>query len=471
MVAEGSDPLARVIVGRRGAGKTRCLVELRNGQIAGGCDDVLEPEYDLPSLSHVTRLAEEMEYRPELRSETWEKLWERAIVQSTLSVVDSSPDREPRSIYREFGRILATYPTLERLREYLSSADWDATRAEFERALKARSEPLCFFLDSLEEDSAHAPLYWIWCQKGLVTQILRFALDAALADKLRIHAAVREQTWLEVRRLSPARMDFNPYVRALRWDAETTADFLSRKVRHLNTDYMLGEISGAKTTEEIVAAWLGTTHVHNSVRDCDEPIARYILRHTRLIPRDVITVGNLLARETLGAARRGERRLADQRIQRAVAEAGRLAAAEELQSCGVEIVARRLASGRTPDDRRQIASGEDAVTGATERLGTLLRECGHDVFPAEKLRALEGRAYEAFNADVHITDMLWRHGLIGHGNDPDAEFEFAFGAGFSIGERSTEKRWVAMHPILIDAIGVATAGPSPVVPFDPSDIS
>lgn len=169
MSAPGGDPFARVLVGRMGAGKTRCLLELRERMGTEDDCELAPMEYDLPNLRLVTQLAEDLAGSPAVRAEVWRNLWDVAITESVLSRAGAESD-VPRSIYNEFARILGEHDTLPVLDEFLGDPARGRRRQELHDVLATRQRPLCYFLDAVEEDSAAAPLYWLWCQSGLVTQ-------------------------------------------------------------------------------------------------------------------------------------------------------------------------------------------------------------------------------------------------------------------------------------------------------------
>ncbi len=471
MAASGFDPLARVLVGRMGTGKTRYLIELRKLMAGEGVCELTEIEADLPNLTAVTRLAEDLHPNPVERAETWRKIWERSIVSATMSWMSTDGSTQRMLIYSEFARILRDYPTLHALRDYLDSPDWDVANREFEQALAGRSQPLCFFLDAVEEDSAHAPLYWLWCQKGLVTQVLKYARKQVLADKLRIFLCIRDQTWRQLQQtISSARLEQHPVVRVLKWDAHLVADFLGQKISRLPPEYLMQMPSGSTRASDLVAAWLGTEEIANDTRGVGEDITKYILRHTRLIPRDIVTMGNLLARETFAAKRRGESELSPERIRRAVAESARLSAAEELQWCGLEIVSKQLAAAQSTKERRSIAPDEDAAARATDQLKTLLRGIGQDTFTNERFLAFEADAKAAFGASIAFAPLLWRHGLVGWGSSTEGPFGFSLRATLMPLDQPPSGNYVAMHPMLIDALPVDAEGKTPVVPFDEDEM-
>lgn len=257
----------------------------------------------------------------------------------------------------------------------------------------------------------------------------------------------------------------HPHVRLLRWDARLIAEFLALKVKRLSDDFVVARIEPAADVQAAVAAWLGTATVKNEARNRDEDATQYILRHTRLIPRDIVTIGNFLARETLAAKQSGEQRVSDERIRMAVAESARLAAGEELQWCGREILSRQLAERHGVHERRELVQDEDAAFRTTDALSTLLTGCASDVLESSRLQTLEREAQERFKAPVAVGAMLWKHGLIGWGTSHEGPFIFSLRATHTSAEAPPGGSHVAFHPILIDSLGLDPVGPRPVLPF------
>jgi hypothetical protein len=488
-------PDVRVLVGRMGAGKTRCLVEMRKQLEAAGDCQLTPIEFDLPSLTYVTRLAEDLAIEPVERAEVWRKIWRRAIVRAAMSHTpvpvserDSADEpgtlddcREgmdrslecdsgvPRSIYADFGGILRDHATVAQLRAFLDNPGWDRVDYRFEQLMQRREKPLCFFLDSGEEDSAHAPRYWLWCQLGLVKSVLHFAQNDRLADKLRIYVAIRDQTWAELRAGRPLMFEQHPRVRQLRWGPRSAAQFLAEKLRQLPDDYLLGARSGTDP-ESLVSAWLGTATVSHYRGAATESVTVYLLRHTRLIPRDVVSIGNLLTVEVLAARRRGDEEVPERCIQNAVAESARLSANEELQACALEIIARQLASARNAADRRRIVPDEDAGSRMLDGMKELLARCVEDVVEREKLNGIDAAATERLGSVISLTDILWRRGLIGWSDDRDGPFTFRVNGSSSLPSRN-RATFIAVHPCLVDELALEPIGENPVVPFAGLELS
>jgi hypothetical protein len=490
------NPDVRVLVGRMGAGKTRCLVEVRKHLEAEGACELTPIEFDLPSLTYVTRLAEDLAVEPVERAEVWRKIWRRAIVRAALShvmprtqsrhaaaelVVDHLdgvdrcliPDAGlPRSIYADFGGILRDHAPVSQLRAFLDNPGWDRVEYLFEELIRQRDTPLCFFLDSGEEDSSHAPRYWLWCQLGLVREVLHVTQNERLEDKLRIFVAIRDQTWAELGKAGrPLLYEQHPRVRQLRWGPRSAARFLAEKIRQLPDEYLLAKRTGSDDPQSLVSTWLGADAVSNGRGPrVTEPITVYLLRHTRLIPRDIVSVGNLLTLEVLAARRRGDREVPERCIQNAVSESARLSANEELHACALEIIAHQLASARNAADRRRTVPDEDAASRILETLKELLARCEEDVVAREKLSEIDTAATERLGAPGSLGDMLWRRGLIGWSVDKTGPYTFRVNGAVAL-PPSNRAGFVALHPCLVDELGLEPAGESVVVPFVETELT
>jgi hypothetical protein len=483
------DDDVRVVVGRIGAGKTRCLVEIRE-RLKGMDDFTLLPiEHDLPSSTYVTRLAEDLEDEPVERREIWRKLWRCAIVRAALSHLlhrvprddDAlnalaervgeigpglvSPSAVPHSIYADFSAILRDNQALAQLRRFLDDPRWDEIEFHFTSTLEARPSRLCFFLDTGEEDSSHAPRYWLRCQLGLVRQVLQFAHNAATADKLRIYIAIRDQTWAELAGGRPG-LAQHPRVLELRWGPRSAAGFLAGKIAQLDEELLMASpVRG--DAQGLVAAWLGVEEMHGGNGGAREPITIYLLRHTRLIPRDIVIVGNLLALEVRTAQARGETEVPLACIHNAVAESARLSAREELQACSLEVIARRLA-GAGHAERRSIVPDEDAASRTLETIKDLLATCGKDVVECRAVEAVDEAAGRRFETRFSLSELLWRRGLIGWSDDPAGPFSFCVGQAPA---RLRPQPYAALHPCLVDELALEPAAEQPVVPFPQEELA
>jgi hypothetical protein len=193
-----TDASVRVIVGRLGAGKTVYLRRLQSFQ--SGQESVYAdvPQQSLPATELVVRACQ---WFPEhLLTEKWMQMWHRAVLRSLATHMLRNKDlreyvdlttaeqiqreygdligetRQPRSIYSQLKAIINEVNTSNHLTRYLDDDRWDDLEYELGEILK-NTPPLFFYLDAVDEEFDHAPMYWLRCQKGLFYQTMRLLRD------------------------------------------------------------------------------------------------------------------------------------------------------------------------------------------------------------------------------------------------------------------------------------------------------
>ena len=161
---------------------------------------------------------------------------------------------------------------------------------------------------------------------------MRFLRDRRMGNRLHVFICIRDHVLASVFESEHAtRYMDTTYIRILDWDDAKIRALLRAKVSGLPSALLTGG-------EPTVAGWLGRNVVRNVDRDVDESVEDYLVRHTRLIPRDVVVLGNALCDRMLRGGTSG-RRLTDQEIRDEVRHAARVFGREQLA-----IVANHIAS-------------------------------------------------------------------------------------------------------------------------------
>ena len=113
--------------------------------------------------------------------------------------------------------------------------------------------PLFFYLDAVDEEFSHAPMYWLRCQKGLFYQVMRFLRDSKLGGRLHIVICIRDVVLSSVYRSEHApRYHGEPHIRILNWNSHSIRAFLRAKLERLSEDYLLEE-----SATHPIQRWLG----------------------------------------------------------------------------------------------------------------------------------------------------------------------------------------------------------------------
>lgn len=493
LATRADDLTARVIVGRKGSGKTAYLTRLRAH--ASTADDLYADRIqgDLPSTADIVAVCQL--YDESTLTEAWSSIWKRAILRSVVSHLLFRPQlsqhvvlehrdlletgfdalltrrfRTPLSIYSQLIEIVNTFPTRHKLDEYLHHPEWAELEYVLGEVLRD-CPPVCLYLDAIDDEYAHAPMYWLRCQKGLFYQVMKFLRDSSIGGRLHIIICIRDVVFSSVLRSEHAlRYRNEPHVRVLDWDVAATRHFLREKLAGLPAHYFPPRLSkGSRTVDK----WLGVSTIRNEVRSIDEPIEGYLLRHTRLIPRDLVTLGNLLcdyiARERRGDQRNGGtsryRPLDEESIREAVSRASRWFGHEQLQIC-----ANQIASDSVPRNAARqgysdfYIAGEEYSRGLKHELSELIRMVGADVFGPDELESMRVEGEKTFGEQTDALAVLWQNGLIGFASAQGGAATFYSAGGLdSFHLPLGEDRYV-FHPCLIETVGLRPVGTDPVRP-------
>lgn len=327
LAVSGSSSQTRVVVGGKGAGKSRYLRRFAaatldepgvyvDGEIRRHTDDV---QKDAPTTRAVLELSHSVEEN--LLTERWSLIWRRAIIRSLVThllhseVLSDYLEEEQRkeletdyspALYRTFRRPLSIYSQASEiinsknrssLPAYLEDYRWHDLEALLAEILPSLP-PLYFYIDAIDDEYAHSPLYWLRCQKGLFYTVMKLAKDEHFGARLHVVISVRDHVLSSVLRSEHAsRYRDSPYVRSLIWSEDSLLVFLRAKLAGLPDSYF---VKPAIRQENPVAAWLGSEQIWNDKREIWESVEHYLLRHSRLSPRDIVQMGNRLTERIAG---------------------------------------------------------------------------------------------------------------------------------------------------------------------------
>jgi hypothetical protein len=325
----------RIVVGRKGSGKTFYLKKLQADasweyESSLGSELVVDAEQtQLLSTRHVFSVS--TWYSNAILTEVWQQAWGRAIILSLSSQILFNPDFRQyidqgtrQTLRRDFGALFQEYLELDERTPFttlrtliLAAGDSDPVEcaARFSRILDdplwddlesrlARLiidfPPVFMFIDAIDEEFSHAPMYWMRCQKGLFYEVMRILRHSRLGSKLHIVIAIREIVLHSVFRSEHApRYIGDPHIRVLEWGFDAARSFIDRKVQSLSREHWRGSKRPNKLPD-----WLGFDQVTNRHRQ-KEDVYQYLLRHTQCLPREMVMFGNLLGRELDEANRQG----------------------------------------------------------------------------------------------------------------------------------------------------------------------
>jgi hypothetical protein len=526
LAISASDLSARVFVGRKGAGKT---VYLRRAQAYAQdqpelfADDI---QQELPTTTQIFGV--NRWFAPAVLTQVWMSIWRVAVLRSLFSYLAYEPllhkesteefrsrmlkdygrwlpeQPDPMSVYSQVRAIIRVNRDGPRLHAFLTHEDWDAVEARLARHLE-NCRPVCFYLDAVDEEFRHAPMHWIMCQKGLFYQVMRFLRDSRLGGRLHIVISIRDLVYSSVMQTEHMTRYVDPdRIRLLEWNRDAIAYLLRIKVGQLGRENYLGDPEDSNR----LRGWLGIGKIENERRKVHEDLELYLLRHTRLIPRDTVILLNMLHVIARGAKEAG-RALDEREIRETVSTAAKLFGTEQLAIAGNQLAIGDaptaaadfdfvdLYSGEHPgglsrewdiapgiefDEKLEryeyrgldVYDGDNPVLeaaaayqrGIIDELSGLLLDIRWDRFGRKRFAVAQEAAERRFPRGRALS-VLWQNGLLGYteGKVETGEPVFYSATRADPLDIPSDKPGYVLHPCLIDAIGIKSKG-APVYPFE-----
>jgi hypothetical protein len=457
LATPADDLSARVLVGKMGAGKT---VYMRRFQAAARKNQSLYADSiqeDLPSTESIVRICHW--YRDAVLTEKWMLLWRRAIIRSLIThllcdrelaanVTEDEVDliwndfgdlvrrsRTPLSVYSQLNEIILGYDNQRQLAAYIQAPEWEELEHVVGDILR-RSPPICFYIDAVDEEFANAPMYWMRCQEGLFLQVMRLLRNPRLGGRLHIIISLRDIVLSTVLRGEHQnRYRGESHIRVLDWDRAAITYFLHDKLERLPAQYWCrpdGEARG-------VSEWLGRSTVRNEVRGVDEPVEDYLLRHTRLLPRDIIMLGNLLCDGVSRAREQGE-----------------------IAVCANHIASDTMTPEASKHGFSEVFTGEAGYRRGIEAdLRGYLSAFKYDRIDGDTREDAVTAARRAFEGRTDVLTVLWQNGLLGYEERPGADMAIFYSVSdMDRFQFPTEAPIYVLHPCVLDAVsGIRGKGP------------
>jgi hypothetical protein len=257
----------------------------------------------------------------------------------------------------------------------------------------------------------------------------------------------------------------SPYIRLLTWSRGAIEYLLARKLETLHADYMVEPDSRS------VAGWLGLDVIENGPRRVTEALEPYLLRHTRLLPRDLVLLGNRLSAAVAGAKISGRRGLTAEEVKDTVSRTARIFGREQITICSNQISAKLMPVLASLQGYEGIFTGE----GYDENLGlhahfrrqlrAILGRTKVDRFDETTLDTLDSDLRNAFEG-IDVLSVLWQNGLLGYSEEsvltgPTVFYQAAMEDDL---ELPRGRPGYVLHPTMIDAVDGLQGVGSPVEP-------
>lgn len=331
------------------------------------------------------------------------------------------------------------------VRAYVDRHEWSIVYEILEKIINLGPQ-IALFIDAIDEDFDEAPEAWLDCQEGLFRSIFSF-LNRQDDFSNRVHAivALREIVFSSLLTSEHAsRYLWDNHVRYISWDPATARVFLSEKIAALHPDLIASP--GTDPARDPVRYWLGFSHVENTKRQIVESASDYILRHTRLLPRDIVMMGNAICTQ-IQARARANRTFTEAKFRQTVHDVAKAIAREAIASSvnehltSIDYVSEVLLSARKRqnlggpamvdigDDLDELGASDISVIidqikqSVSIRVDRFFAMIGREKFAQSELRAALVLCDLAFDDDFEkvgraafsrFDNILYRHGLIAY---------------------------------------------------------
>jgi serine/threonine protein kinase len=471
LATRANDSMVRVIVGKLGAGKTVYLRRLQDFQSHQDSVYADVPQQSLPKTEVIVKACQW--FSDSVLVEKWMQIWERAIMRSLASHLLRRPElrqqvpdeqaleieqsyarllddfRRPRSIYSQVRDIINQQQTAHQLSKYLDDPLWDDLEDLLGEVVGA-CKPIYFYLDAVDEEFSHAPMYWLRCQEGLFYQVMRLLRDPKLGGRLHVVICIRDIVMSSVYRSEHAPRYYNePHIRVLNWEQGTLLYLLGQKLQRLPSSLLMRRPASGPPT---IRDWLGVNGSWPGP-DGEQSIEDYLLSHTRLIPRDIISLGNELSEEVLRQKQAGRDGLPAEALTAVVQRCAKRFGDSQLAQCANQISSDLMPQHAALHNYSELFTSTQAyITGVQEDIRSFVRMIGADRFSRADLVALQEVADLHFEKATDLASVLWQNGLLGYVDETGRRRFYSMG-DIEEFHFPPEVSTYVLHPCLVHAVG------------------
>jgi hypothetical protein len=391
-------------------------------------------------------LASHLLRRPELRAQVHDEQADE-IEQSYARLLDDF--RRPRSIYSQVRDIINQRQTAHQLSTYLDDPLWDDLE-DLLGEVVSRCKPIYFYLDALDEEFSHAPMYWLKCQEGLFYQVMRLLRDHRLGGRLHVVVCIRDIVMSSVYRSEHAPRYYNePHIRVLNWDRGTLLYLLGQKLQRLPPSLLMRRAASGPPT---IHDWLGVNGSWPGP-DGDGTIEDYLLSHTRLIPRDIISLGNDLSEEVMRQKQAGHEGLPPAVVAGVVQRCAKRFGDSQLAQCANQISSDLMPKNAALHNYSELFTSTQAyISGVQEDVRSFVRMIGVDRFSRADLVALQEVADLHFEKATDLASVLWQNSLLGYVDEAGRNRFYSMG-DIEEFHFPPEVGTYVLHPCLVNAVG------------------
>jgi hypothetical protein len=184
-----------------------------------------------------------------------------------------------------------------------------------------------------------------------------------------------------------------------------------------------------------------------------EEIEDYLLSHTRLIPRDIISLGNELSEEVLRQKQAGNTGLSPAAVQTVVQRCAKRFGDSQLAQCANQISSDLMPKNAALQEYSELfTSTQGYISGVQEEVRSFVRMIGVDQFSRADLETLQEMADLHFENTTNLASVLWQNGLLGYVDESGRRRFYSMGDVEQF-HLPADARTYTLHPCLAYAVG------------------
>jgi len=511
----------RIIVGRKGSGKTLYLRALQDaaeqkglltspGSVTINTDTVVFflqriREY-VNTLDRGGEMAAYIDRRRTIIS-IWKTIWERSINICVLSLVlnnmqrSTSIDLPPallnlgiKSLGDVQEYVIHQFSTLfqlpltplapeacltsisdhfespRRLHAFLNEQRWHEFLFVLQNLCRI-VPPIAIYIDAVDEDFEDAPEAWLTCQSGLYRAVLQSGFHHdTFSGRVHVVAALRDVVYSAALHGEHSDRQYQArQIKLLDWNPASVEQFLTEKLKRCVRKR--SQRNKRADLDDLIHQWVGFTEVETGRRNI-EPVSHYILRHGRMLPRDIIQFGNAISKEMEGRHTRGLE-FESPSLRKAVSGVSEQIGKQAISVCINEIL---TASEYFPDYIISVQPGNFSLSDFRAYIENKIEKffglVKFDVVSLEKFRksmitaelALEVEFDEPRSHYYRFDNILWRHGLLAvrETTGTVTRWRYNWRGAVSADTLPPGFNKFGFHPSLIDAFKIRPCAEGPV---------
>src|SRR3989442_3110584 len=142
---------------------------------------------------------------------------------------------------------------------------------------------------------------------------------------------------------------------------------------------------------------------------------QFLLRHTRLLPRDIVILWNKLSELVNQARHNSQSEVPQEAIRQCVREVARSLGNEQLAICANHIASSGMPADAARRNYEEIYTGDTEFSrGLVDDLRTLIQTIGKDRFDRHDLQIALQMSRELFGDSSDALSVLWQNRLLGY---------------------------------------------------------